>query len=101
MFPNKDMPWGWENEVIQERSHDVMDVVDKTRLLSRLFCTKYYIFYKTSDITTISNDWGNTLQTSCKTLLKKTSIAVLLCSKFSVRDYSTSDIATGQTFAIN
>ena len=32
----------------------------------------------TSDITTISNDWGNILQISCKTLLKKTRVS--LCS---------------------
>ena len=29
MFPNKDTPCGWENEVIQERSRDVPDVVNK------------------------------------------------------------------------
>ena len=31
MFPNKDTPCGQENEVIQERSRDVPDVVDKKR----------------------------------------------------------------------
>ena len=44
MFLNKDTPCGWENEVIQERSCDMPDVVNKMRLLSRLFCTKYYMF---------------------------------------------------------
>ena len=29
MFPNKDTPWSWENEGIQERARDVLDVVDK------------------------------------------------------------------------
>ena len=42
MFLNKDTQrHGMENEDIQQRSHDVPDVVDKMSLLSRLFCTKY------------------------------------------------------------
>ncbi len=76
-----------------------------------------------SDITTISNDRGNILQTSCKTSLEKNkrvslcnanawigthatfpvipNAVVFGCSKFSVRVCNTSDVHTGQTFAIN
>ena len=37
------MPCGQENEATQEKSCDVQDVVNKKRLLSPLFCTKYLI----------------------------------------------------------
>ena len=60
------------------RSGNVPDVVDKKRDCF-LVCFVQNIRYLvgTSDITTISNDRGNTLQISCKTSLKKnTSIAV-------------------------
>ena len=65
---SSDMPCGRENEVIQERSRDVLDGVNKTRLLSCLY--KIY-FVGTSDVTTISNNQGNILQALCKTLLEK------------------------------
>ena len=73
MFLNKDTPCGRENEGIQERSHDVLDVVDKKRDCV-LVCFVQNIRYLvgTSDVTTISNDRGNILQISCKTLLEKT-----------------------------
>ena len=81
MFPNKDTPCCRENEGIQERSRDVPDVVDKKRDCF-LICFVQNIRYLvvTSDVTTISNSQGNILQISCKTSLKKTSIAHMLCS---------------------
>ena len=79
--------------------------------------------FPVSDVTTISNDQGNILRLCAKLLGKKMSIAVYCkcmyqntcdvsvdseamlsffgCSKFSVRDYNTSDVPKGQTFAIN
>ena len=84
-----------------------------------------------SDVTTISNDRGNILQTSCKTSLKEKNktkqkpeyccvvtrcmdrnsrdvsggteamLSFFGCSKFSVRVYNASDVPTTQTFAIN
>ena len=44
MFPNKDTPCGRENEVIQERSHDVPDVVDKKETAFS------FVLYKVLDI---------------------------------------------------
>ena len=44
MFPNKDIPCGWENEVIQERSSDVPDVVDKKETAFS------FVLYKILDI---------------------------------------------------
>ena len=63
------MPCGRENEVIQERSRDVLDGVNKMRLLSCLYKILYFV--GTSAVTTISNNQGNILQTLCKTSLKK------------------------------
>ena len=75
MFPNKE-EWSRENELIQERSRDVPDVVDKNKTAFSFVLYKRYLV-GTSDVTTISNDWGNILQISHKTLLeKKMSIAV-------------------------
>ena len=72
MFPNKDTPCGRENEGTQERSHDIPNVVVKKRDCF-LVCFVQNIRYLvgTSDITIISNDWGNILQILCKTSLKK------------------------------
>ena len=72
VFPNKDTPCGRENEVIQERSRDVPDVVDKKRDCF-LVCFVQNIRYLvgTSDVTTISKDQGNVLQILCKTSLEK------------------------------
>ena len=44
MFPNKDTPCGQENEVIQERSRDVPDVVDKKETAFS------FVLYKILDI---------------------------------------------------
>ena len=44
MFPNKDMSCGRENEVIQERSNDMLDVVDKKET------TFSFVLYKILDI---------------------------------------------------
>ena len=44
MFLNKDMSCGWENEVIQERSCDILDVVDKKET------TFSFVLYKILDI---------------------------------------------------
>ena len=44
MFPNKDTPCGWENEGIQDVTCWTLSI--KKRLLSPLFCTKYYISCK-------------------------------------------------------
>ena len=54
MFPNKDTPCSWENEVIQERSYDMLDVVDKKRDCF-LLCFVQNIRYLvgTSDVTTL------------------------------------------------
>ena len=115
------MPCGRENE--WERSRDVPDVVDKKRGCF-LVCFVQNIRYLvgTSGITTVSNDRGNILQISCKTSLKKNTRVSLCsanawigthttfpvipkrcsCSKFSVfLVCNTSDVHTGQTFAIN
>ena len=72
MFPNKDVLRSRENKVIQERSRDMVDVVDKKRDCF-LLCFGQNVRYLvgTSDVTTISNDQGNISQISCKTLLKK------------------------------
>ena len=79
MFPNKDTPCGRENEGTQERSHDVPDVVDKKETCFLVcFVQNIRHLVGTSDITTISNDRGNILQISCKTLLKKKQVS--LCS---------------------
>ena len=66
--------WSHSGKVIQE-----LDVVDKKRDCF-LVCFVQNIRYLvgTSDVTTVSNDLGNILQTSCKTSLKKES--VLPCS---------------------
>ena len=45
MFPNKDTPCGRENEVIQERSRDVLDVVNKKKETAFSF-----VLYKILDI---------------------------------------------------
>ena len=75
MFPNKNTPCSRENEfeIIQERSCDVPDVVNKTRRDCFLVCFVQNIRYLVgmSDVITISNDRGNILQTSCKISLKK------------------------------
>ena len=76
MFQNEDPPCGQGNEVTQERSRDVPDVVEKRDCFPSCFVKNIRYLVGTSDITTISKDWGNILQTSCKTLLKKTSVAV-------------------------
>ena len=76
MFQNEDPPCGRANEVTQERSHDVPDVVEKLDWFLSCFVKNIRYLVGTSDITTISKDSGNILQTSCKTLLKKTSVAV-------------------------
>ena len=65
-------------EGTQERSRDVLDVVDKKECFLVCFVQNIRYLVGTSDITTISNDPGNILQISCKTTLKKT--RVLLCS---------------------
>ena len=59
-------------KALGERSRDVPDVADKKRDCF-LVCFVQNIRYLvgTSDITTVSNDWGNILQILCKTLLKK------------------------------
>ena len=44
MFPNKDMPCGRENEGTQERSRDVLDVVDKKETAFS------FVLYKILDI---------------------------------------------------
>ena len=44
MFPNKDMPCGRENEVIQERSREMLDVVDKKETAFS------FVLYKILDI---------------------------------------------------
>ena len=44
MFPNKDTPCSWENEVIQERSYDMLDVVDKKETAFS------FVLYKILDI---------------------------------------------------
>ena len=44
MFPNKDTPGGWENEGIQERSRDVLDVVDEKETAFS------FVLYKILDI---------------------------------------------------
>ena len=121
VFPNKDTPCSRDNEGTQERSHDVPDVVDKKRDCF-LVCFVQNITYLVgmSDVTTVSNDRGNILQISCKNIAEKKRVS--LCSanawtgthatfpvipkqccrsKFSVRVCNTSDVHTGQTFAIN
>ena len=70
MFPNKE-EWSRENELIQERSRDVPDVVDKTRLLSCLFVQNITYLLGMSDVTTISNDQGNILQNRCYNNIKR------------------------------
>jgi len=65
MFPNKDTPCSWENDGIQEKSHDMLNVVNK-KIVKNI---RYLVGM--SDVTTISNDQGNILQFSCKTLLKQ------------------------------
>ena len=121
MFPNKDTPWGWEKEVIQERSRDVPDAVDKKDCFLLCFVQNIWYLGGTSDVTTILDDRVNILQISCKTLPppppQKYCCVVHLhgsehtqcfrwfqsdavffhCSKFSVWVYNTSDIPTGQT----
>jgi len=44
MFLNKDTPCGWENEGTQERSRDVLDVVDKKETAFS------FVLYKILDI---------------------------------------------------
>ena len=119
MFANTQRPreCGRENEVIQERSRDALDVVQKRNCFLFCFVKRYcYLFCITSDITPITNDRGNILQTSCKASLKKNNNWILLCSayawigthamfpvmsffscsKFSVRDYNTSNVIQGK-----
>ena len=63
MFLNKDTPCGRENEVIQERLHDMPDVVDKKEPAFSFVQNIRYLV-GSSDVTTISNDRGNILQIS-------------------------------------
>ena len=119
MFPNKDTPCSWENEVIQERSRDMPDVVDKTRLLSRLFCIscrdiicynnikrsgKYSwlhakLHWKKNEHCCVVQMHGLE-HTRCFQRFR-TMLPFFGCPKFSVWVYNTSDVPTGQTFAIN
>ena len=71
MFPNKDTPCGWENEVVQKRSRDMPDVVNKKDCFLLCFVQNIRYHVGTSDVTIISNDQGNILQISCKTSLEK------------------------------
>ena len=55
----------------QERSCDVADVVEKRDCCLISFVKNIRYLVGTSDITTVSKDQGNILQTACRTLLKK------------------------------
>ena len=72
-------PCGQENEATQEKSCDVQDVVNKKDCFLLCFVQNIWYLVGTSDITTISNDWGNILQILCKTSLEKKK-RVSLCS---------------------
>ena len=71
MFLNEDPPCSRGNEVTQERSRDVPDVVEKQDCFLICFVKDVRYLVGMSDITTISKDRGNILQISCKTSLKK------------------------------
>ena len=108
MFPNKDTPCGRENESTQERSRDVLDVADKKETAFS------FVLYKISDIL-LGRQMLQQYQTigeiffrfCAKLCWKKPWVSLcsanawIGCSKFSVRVCNTSDVHTGQTFAIN
>ena len=77
---------------------DVLDVVDKKECFLLCFVQNIQYLVGTSDVTTISNNWGNILQILCKTSLKEK--RVLLCSANAWTGWFRSDAVIFRLFKV-